>query len=385
MVAVGSDLERRRWIKDGMIQASAKSFWGAYKGQTTDSIIRVVNDRSKSEGNTVVFDMRGKIEAAPVRGTQTAEGTGVTKKLFSDKVTIDSYRWVVDNGTKFYGKAIGNTQLNEHSDSRRLLSDQWVRSSDQAYFDLGQQCAQYGFNVADAFNLDTLGKIEYALKSGEGFDVKPAGIGRRDALEPFITDKDGEPFWLVVVDTATKLRILSKTKGIGADLAAIDVRGNNNRLIRGAIGKLGSFVFVEAPLFTGITNGKIVDAGGYYLYENSKVYNQGLRTYIEESGQKYWQGTAGYNERIGSLGPTKVRKSRALILGRNCFQFAMGLDPEFHLRTYDFDKFSESCLEVWCGAKPVFRYAENDDYDSVTAAGYYPGFAFMDLTISGGN
>ena len=381
MVKVGSDLERRKWIKSNMLEKAPMSFWAPYKGKDHNSIIMNVNNRSASEGNTVIFDMSGMLEGKPVRGTQTAEGTGEDKKKFSSKVTIESWRFVVKNGTRFYNKNINDLSLGEHSKSAKMLSDKWVSASDQAYFDLGQQTSQFGMEIAhNAFNFDKLLEIDHMVNTGE-FPIKPANIGVRPGLQPFRNNKNGDGVYLFVIDHHMKTKLLSST-GAQSFFSSTDIRGNDNRLFSGVLGRIGSLVIVVAPIFNGTSDGALVDADGYYNYDSTGVLSAGLRDYVEEGGTKYWRGTAGYNARIGSLGATKVRKSRGIILGAGAFQFSMGLDPEYHFETYDFKKFSESCLEVWCGARATQIYAENQDYKSISVAGYNWGTAYVDLALN---
>jgi len=371
VVAIGSDLVRKAWVAEGLIQKAAVSFWAPYKGKTQDSIIMVENDIAASKGKTVVFDYDGNLSGRPVKGKTTAQGRGEQKKKFSDKLTVADYRYVVDNGDRFDGVNIGDLSINEHSDSRSKLGDLWVRSDDQAFFDLGQQEAEFGlsFDGSDGhkFDLDAILKIETAVKTGTGYDTAPAGISRRLPLKPF-TLQGGEPVWIIVLDVAAKGKFLGST-GAGAALQTADVRGNDNRLIKGVIGKIGNFLFVEAGTFFGDTDGPIT-TGEYYNYENTGVEMSGLRQY--DGNNSVWTGEAGY---------ASATKSRCLVLGAGAFQKANGMMPDYKFETTDFDKFSESCMEVWCAAKPGKLLAENADYSYGKAAGYNYGIVFVDVTL----
>lgn len=386
-VSLGSDLERKKWLKQNLVTVGGnQSFWAPYKGRSSDSIIMQVDNRSASAGNTVVFDMRGPIEAKAIRGNQTAEGTGVQKRKFSDKVTIEAWRWTVDNGTKFSAKAINDLTLTEHADSVAELGKMWTKTQDQGYFDLAQQTSEFGLKFDNKFDYESLLRLEYAAKMGEGFDTSPNGLGRRLPLAPFTT-QGGHPMWLLVIDTPTKLKLLSQAKGAQTLLSAVDVRGNGSRLLSGVIGKIGNFVIVEAPSFLGFTEGNIVDAGDYYNFDNTSVFAAGLRRYVTNvggGGTKEWEGTREFSEAIGIDGKPKNKDlySRGILLGAGAFQFAMGMDPDYHLRMYDFNKFSESCLEVWCGLKPAKLKPENDDYRSVNVANYNLGTIFVDVKLN---
>lgn len=367
-VAIGSDLVRKAWVLEGLIQRAAISFWAPYKGKTMDSIILVENETNSKNGHTVVFDFDGNLSGKPVKGNTTATGTGEQKKKFSDKVTVADYRYVVDNGTRFDGVNIGDLSINEHQDSRAKLADLWVRSDDQAFFDLVQQEAEFGINfAAGTFNLDGVMKLETAVKTGTGFDVHPAGITRRLPLKPFKLE-GGEGVWIVVLDVAAKAAFLSST-GAGAALQQADVRGNENRLIKGVIGKIGSFLFVEAPMFFGTTTGPIV-SDGYYNYDNNAVEIAGLR---QQDANGNWTGEKAYD---GT--PTT---SRVVVLGAGALQKANGMMPDYKWEATDFGKFSESCLEVWCAAKPSKLFAENTDYAAGKAAGYNYGMVYADVAL----
>ena len=74
-------------MREGLIQASAKSFWAPYKGTTKDSIIMQANLETADSGHTVVFDMDGNLSGRPVKGNTTAKGTGEQK----EKVFRQSY------------------------------------------------------------------------------------------------------------------------------------------------------------------------------------------------------------------------------------------------------------------------------------------------------
>jgi len=368
-VAYGSDLIRKKWMREGLIQASAKSFWSAYKGTTKDSIIMQANTDTADSGHTVVFDMDGNLSGRPVKGNTTAKGTGEQKKKFSDKVVVEDYRYVVDNGTKFDGKEIGDLSINEHSDSRTKLADLWVRSSDQAYFDLGQQGAEFGIDLGTTFTFDQFLDIERVVKDGTGFTTTPGGITTRMPLQPFMT-ADGRPIWLMVVDVSMK-NMLLKSTGAQQMFREADIRGNENRLFKGVLGKVGNFVIVEAGSFFGSTTGTILE-DGYYAYNNTGVEIPGMRKYDVDTSK--WSGETGYSS-------ANTLKSRGLILGAGAFQLGMGKMPDYKYEATDFEKFSESAMEVWCGAKNTKLFAENSDYSKAKVAGYNFGSVFLDVQV----
>ena len=367
-VAYNSDIKRKAWMSEGLIQKSATSFWAPYKGTSFDSVIMVVNDISKGKGHTVVFDFDGNLSGKPVKGNKTAKGTGEQKKKFSDKLTVSDYRYVVDNGTKFDGVDIGDLSINEHSDSRSKLADLWVRSEDQAYFDLAQQSPEFGITLT-TFTLDDLLDIEAKVKTGTGYDTTPSGITKRLPLKPFKL-ANGKQIWLFLLDTYMKNMFL-KSSGAQSLLAQADLRGNDNRLITSQIGTIGNFLFLDAGSFFGTTDGSIL-VDGYYEYENTGVEIPGLR--VLDTVTNKWSGEDGFDS-------SNQLQSRGVILGAGAFQKANGLMPDYKYEATDFGKFSESCLETWCAAKATKLLAENDDYLDGKVAGYNYGSIFVDIAI----
>lgn len=368
-VAYGSDLIRKKWMREGLVQKAATSFWAPYKGTTKDSIIMQANLESADTGHTVVFDMDGNLSGRPVKGNTTAKGTGEQKKKFSDKLTVTDYRYVVDNGTAFDGKEIGDLSITAHEDSRSKLTDLWTRSSDQSYFDLAQQGAQFGIDLGTTFTFDQILDIEKVVKKGKGFTASPAGISSRLPLKPFML-QDGKPVWLFVVDVAMKTMLLKST-GAQQTFRDADIRGNENRVIKGVIGKVGNFLFVEGDDFFGTTSGSILDANGYYQYDQTGVEMAGLRQ--RDIVNNKWSGETGFVD-------TATQKSRGVILGAGAFQFASGKMPDYKFEGTDFNKFSESAMEVWCAAKNTKLIAENTDNAKAKIAGYNFGSIYVDVT-----
>lgn len=369
-VPYNSQLLRKKWMREGLIQRAATSFFAAYKGTSKDAIIMQANNENSGAGHPVVFDMDGNLAGKPVKGNTTAQGKGELKRKFSDSITVEKYRYVVDNGTKFDGVEIGDLSINEHSDSRSKVADLWVRSSDQSVYDVAQQGAEFGISLGSTFTFDQFLDIEQVVKQGRGFDTTPSGITIRRPLDPYYM-ADGRPIWLMLVDVAMKNKLLKST-GAQNMFKDADLRGFQNRLFSGVIGKIGNFVIAEAGDFFGSTTGSIVDANYYYQFENTAVEIPGLRQYDTVNAK--WTGQEGFDG-------ASTLKSRGVILGAGAIQSAMGKMPDYRYETTDFENKSESCMEIWTGVKPTRLLAENSDYDKAKVAGYNSGLIFVDIAL----
>lgn len=380
VVDIGSDLVRQKWMREGLIQSASKSFWSAYQGNSAKSIIYQENNISAADGHTVVFDFDGNLVGSAVKGKDTAVGTGEQKKKFSDKITVERYRFVVDNGDKFDGVNIGDLSINEHSDSRSKLADLWVRVKDQAVTDVLQQSATHRI-TSGTFTFDDFLDIENTIKTGNGYKIMSANTAapKRLPLMPF-TLQDGRPVWLMVIDSAMKNKLFKST-GAQQLFREADVRGNDNRLIKGVIGKVGNFLIVEGETFFGETAsssaGDFIDANGYAQLNKTKIQMSGLRQYTGAAGGYVPESWSGDGLTAGAK-----TFSRGLILGAGAMQIAMGKSPDYKFQpSTDFGITSESALEVWTGFKAAKYTAENDDY-SINIGGISNGIVALDIQIN---
>ena len=363
VVALTSDLVRKKWMREGLIQAASKSFWSPYTGNSKDSIVFQQNNANASDGHTVVFDFDGNLSQRAVKGKDTAYGKGEQKKKFSDKITVERYRLVVDNGDKFDATNIGDLSISEHGDSRSKLGDLFIRFKDQSIFDAAQGVKgnvqpTHKLNVdASSTNLSyqDLVAIEVALRTGTGFksglpDATTAAASRAP-LTPYRL-ADGRSIWLMVIDPQTAANLKSNTtanSGIMAMAQQADLRGNNNRVFKGIIGQVGQLVLVEAEAFFGVSDGS--DATALDLSQTD-IEIAGMRQY--DATNSAWSGQSGF---------ASAEYSRNLILGAGALQVAFGKMPDYKFQeSQDFGIKSESAVEFWMETQKTNLTAENSDY-----------------------
>lgn len=357
VVNYNSPLIRQKWMAEGLVGTAPKSFWAPYIGKTSNSIIMQKNDITADKaGKTVVFDFDGYLVSGPVKGKTTAFGKGEEKRKFSDSLTIERYRFPVDNGDAFDGIEIGDLSITQHADSRSKLADKWVKFKDQAIFDAAQQQVTHIIQ-SSTFGFDDFLDIENIIKTGNGYTIG----GRRMPLQPFYTT-DMKPVWLMVIDSSLKTKLL-KSSGAQSVFKDADIRGNENRLFKGVIGKIGNFVVVEADTFFGVQSGAII-TDLYAAMDNiAELQGAGLRQYVDDGTvtfkPKKWSGDAGYFTETGAI------YSRGLILGAGAMQQAFGRMPDYkYQESEDFGIKSESMLEVWCNTRTTSMTVENLDYDT---------------------
>ena len=379
VVSLNSDLKRKKWMREGLVQAASKSFWAPMTGSTKDAVVFQANNENSGSGHTVVFDFDGNLSGKAVKGKETAFGKGEQKKKFSDKITVERYRLVVDNGDKFDGVDIGDLSINEHSDSRNKLGDLFIRFKDQSIFDAAQglittnedgvQASSHNIDLGATFDFNALLDIERTLKTSNGFTTG----GVRRPLTPYMVDGD-QPVWLFVVDSAMANLLRKDTAGYQTIVRSGDVRGNNNRNIKGVIGRMGSLMIVEADQFFGSTAGSQLGWG----LNDSEIEMCGLRQYSGANpATAAWTGQEGFDYASAEL------HSRGLILGAGALQTAFGKMPDYkYQESQDFGIKSESAVEFWMESRKTNLKAENAKYKAAKISDLDYGVVTVDVKVA---
>lgn len=376
VVKPGSDLERRKWIREGLVQAASKSFWNGMTGTSPSSIVFQAKNESAKEGHTVVFDYDGNASGKAIKGKNTAFGKGEAKRKFSSNITVERYRLVVDNGDKFDGVNIGDLQINEHSHSRTLLGDLFTRFKDQSIFDAAQgnlitlqgtrQSPSHTIEF-ESFGYDELVDIEKTLRTSQGYTTG----GVRRPLVPFNLNEQ-DPMWLVVLDASVVAKLRKDPRWTSL-MPMADVRGDGNRVIKGDVRRLGRLMVMEAPQFFGATAG---DLGTGFGLDDSEIEIAGLRQ-IDKTNDAL-TGQEGFDYASSQL------YSRCLILGAGGLQIAFGKQPDYKVQySEDFGIKSESCLEVWMEVqKTILKEETGPKYKQAQVAGIDHGVVALDIKVS---
>jgi hypothetical protein len=223
-------------------------------------------------------------------------------------------------------------------------------------------------DTGSTFDFNTLIDIETTIKTSQGFSTG----GVRRPLKPYMM-VDGEPCWLFVIDAAMAALLRKDVQGYQAIVAQGDVRGENNRNIKGVIGKLGSLLIVDGGQFFGETAGT---AAGWGL-NDSEIEISGLRQYDgADPATAVWTGQEGFDYNSANL------HSRGLVMGAGALQCAFGKMPDYKFQeSQDFGIKSESALEVWMETRKTNLTAENAKYKSAKVSDLDFGVVAVDVQV----
>lgn len=381
VVPYDNPLIRQGWTMWGLIQKMPTSFWHPYTGQGRNNIIVQENNISNAAtGHTRIYDLGGDLTDAPIKGRTTAYGRGEGKRKFWEQVTVDRYRFPVDNGDIFDATQIGDLALASHQDSMEKLSRKYIKWHDQFFFDalqgniidptnLAATPPTHIFDFGNTFDYNTLIDIENRLSTSTQYNTG----GPRTPLESYMMMGD-EPCWLLVVDSHVnaKLRMSVDWQKI---IPQSDLRGNQNRAIKGSIGKVGGLQIVTAPTSFGALD---TTAGGAWDLDSFSIERSGLRRYkntgTADAPVLVWAGSPEY------AASSAKAHSRSLLLGPQAAIYAMGMAPDFKIqKSQDFEITSESLLEIWAGITKVNLQAATQDYVQARVAGLDYGVICVDV------
>ena len=373
VVQINSELIRKGWMVEGMVQGKAKSWWSPLIGSTKAAIVYQVNDFGAGNGHTVVFDYSGNLSGEGFEDKEQAYGKGEAKKKFSDKLIVKRVRYAVDNGDEYDAVNIGDLELTMHQDSRVKLSDLWNRNKDQWLFDAAQgrlnsqanshalrpnKKATIGALVAaDVLTYDYIWDIEEIVRVGEGYQTG----GKRRPLDPY-TGTDSDPVWLFAIDPTMKRQLLQDGP-LQTVMSQSDVRGEGNMLIKGQLGKIGTLLITETPRFFGTSSARTPG-----------------KTSCEISGLRLVDSAGLYSGETGFGASATVIASRGLLLGSGALQLGIGKMPEYRWQSsQDFGIDSESAVISWIGVQKTKLIAEDVDYLDAKVAGMDYGVVAVDV------
>jgi hypothetical protein len=142
-----------------------------------------------------------------------------------------------------------------------------------------------------------------------------------------------------------------------------DIRGEDNRLIKGIIGTFGAFMVIEAQDFFGSSSSRLIGKTSTEVCGLRKLDSAGL-----------YSGETGF-----ASTPGQIVADRSLVLGKAAIQIGFGLMPDYKFKTsQDFDIKSESALEVWMNVQKTILTVENTDYDQAKVGGFDYGVVCVD-------
>jgi len=366
-------LERKRWVKQQMVIAAndrANLFRG-YVGNSAQSIIYRSSFTNSNAMQSVIFDFDGFLSNPPIVGKQRAIGKGESQKYFSDQLHLNFYRFVRDNGWRVEASAWDKVNNTKHTYAMSQLANLNTRFYSQTLSDAFQgflvgcepthvirpngKGTTTALTSADKPSLSFLRKIEEVCQMGWGFSS-----GTTETRLPLIPGTASGRYTLLVDQL---FPILVREDADFQELIKhSDVRGNQNRNIRGYIGTIGNLDIVTVPMAHGFMVSRNFGGSGVML--------PGFR-FMNKNGKI--TGEKGFDVKSDLIG-------RGVIIGQSALRLASGASPDYVYEEYDAKEFSESVLRAFLNVAPV-KYKEHNGNYATKVTDYNFGMIHIEYYI----
>ena len=424
------DQDRKEWTLKGMIGKAHKSFWGAFEGESDDSIIYVNRDLDCGVNKKAIFDYSGKLTSAGGEGMDEICDIGEEARMFSEALDMRVFNWMTKGKLKTKACDLDNLDLYANTSSRSKLFDLFYRHKDQFIFDgfigaLKGTCApSHIYNLGRSFKFSDIYDIAIAAREGRGF-VKASANGTpstipADVRYPLegITLSDGSmPQYIMVITSKMEKSLKTDPQYVNINIQG-DVRGSKNAILSGHIAKHEGILMVTAPVFAGMTKGK----GQFNPTTDTTLTFSGLRRYaigedkvqvfegqknfrmIEDAARVEASAIATAQATIDNLSTccakltadqqkeldaamkivktprTNVVYSRGLLLGAAAGQLALGTAPEYQSWATKGKRSYESLLDVFFNfGKTSLTLTMGEDYEGAPVADIDYGVIAVDM------
>ena len=306
IVSVAPDLVKIAWALDTWESGLHKAFFDKFTGGSPENIIQIREELSKDDGDTINIPLLMPLTGDGVSGDDWLEGNEEAMIYRDFKVTINQLRHAVRLKGKMEEQRVS---LDLRKDAKVALSNWLADKIDKTIFKElstdptsdrivygGSATSEGTIGASDTFSTALIGRAKRIALADENTMVKPIMI---NGLETYI----------MVIDQWQARDLKADQTWIEAQQYA-NVRGNDNPIFSGALG--------------------VYD--GVVLHQCNRI-------------QRTTTGSGG----------TKV--GHALFLGRQAAVFAVGTQPTWNEKTFDYgNKIGFEFGRIFGIKKTQFKY-----------------------------
>ena len=408
----GDPLARRRWIKEGSLQAGKTSFWKKFSSVNSfhKPINRVHGLQTDNKGNDIVFDFDGFIAQEPIHNDGQVSGTGTNRRKYSATMKTREFHNSVAVGQSWDLNLIGSVELRKMAKQRHDLLDMRKRITDQAHFDVSQ-----GMFMDDRPSHILFGNANGSIAAGNTMEANIATLGSADRpslamLENIIdlaitgeglykhdnqtdqygldTDRSrpGLTQWtdpgangeeVQTIDLLVDwyfLRELSKDPGWRKLWTIIHGKSENELFSSNTI-QYKNIRLHREPLFKGKTSARALN--------RTAVEQAGSRRMsLDAGGKLVWEGEDGFQH---NTGPTVKQWGMATLIGAGALTSHAAFRPhdEFTVEYNNHKSRKEAALHYYMNVKRARLFEHNGDYHMLKMADYDLGLINIAYSIQG--
>lgn len=128
---VNHPLAVKLWSRKLIREALKRTYVSKFMGKTTDSVVYIKDETSKSAGDRVTCGLRMQLSGEGIQGDATLEGNEEALTTYSDNIFIDQLRHAVRSGGKMSEQRVPFSVRAEAKDG---LADWWADRIDTWFF-----------------------------------------------------------------------------------------------------------------------------------------------------------------------------------------------------------------------------------------------------------
>lgn len=280
------ELVMKAWSKKCWEAGLRDCFFNKFTGTGADSIVQIKEELQKGRGDSINIPLLLPLTGAGVTGDNVLEGNEEAMIYRTFDVAIDQYRNAVRLNGRFEEQKV---QLNMREDARKVLSNWLADKIDKTIFSelsknpsadrvvyAGSATNEGAIGAADVFNTDVIGKAKRIALADETKAIRPVKV-------------NGSEHYIMIIDQWQARDLMKDQRWLDAQQNA-NVRGEDNPIFTGSLG-----------MYNGVV-----------IHQNNRV----LRT---------------------DTGASKTKVGHALFLGAQAAVMAVGNNPRWDEKLFDYD------------------------------------------------
>lgn len=374
---------------EDLAQYRSQSIWNGFTGDSMKSPIIKKDINLAVVGNKVNLSYSLPLTKGFIQGKEQKIGTGEKRIAFDGDLEIDKLVLTADIPDWYETTEIGAMKWADIASTRGDLSLNYIRQIDQAFFDTFQglhkvrksgvwDIPKGKMQMPATFTMSNIKELYNVATTG----IMPAGssIVRREPLIPFKLFDNGMPMYVLIVDSNMALRLRSQPDYIS--YCNVDLRGRENLLFTGIIGKIDNILVIEAPICVSDLNSDMIESSGVgTLREIGFPFAGASRTSL--AGLRF-QDTAGLWTGEKGFSYHNPFKHRGILLGAGGLTHAVASTPAptFRLEKKEYDQGAEIAMFSYSEMKKT-SYSESvgRDNPNLRATGIDYGCIVIDFLV----
>lgn len=259
---IPSSLVMKAWAKNTWEAGLRKAFFNKFTGEGAGNIIQIKTELKKGKGDSINIPLLMPLSGAGVTGDNDLEGNEEALIYRDFDVSINQLRNAVRIAGEFEEQ---KTQINMRQDAKNALSDWLATTIDKQIFAAltdtpstdrivyaGSATSEATIGTTDTFSTELIGKAKRIATENEDTAIKPIRV-------------NGAERYIMIIDQWQARDLMKDTKWLEAQQYA-NIRGEKNPIFTGALGMYNGVVIHQCNRIARTTTGASSTKVGHALF-----------------------------------------------------------------------------------------------------------------------